>query len=734
MIGAVTAGFEQAYNLFAPKGATDRIFFNLYCFFRVFSPANSSEDQNRVAATVATLSLNGRLSRTDSFAQWIKKSYPEGVQEDPASLLVSSQVPDLITKVVAATAFYFTRNLSFYDSMTNLLAHSEKVSKVAQPILDKAASLPIPYLLQATRVIAFAPVIIKLIHIQLISKDPKGENKALNLLKTGADKTAQGLEVLWNLRFSLLCLGISTTVYRSVFLTISWLLLDDRVFSSLQDFFPKVSFTQAQQLLQLSILALSRLFNYDIWPTTGLHDGLKALLASLSLQVSSDPCDKVLEELFNQANNLQKGTLDNLDTFKTSIDTIKSDISSALKSKKITPSFASNLLEVVGNKISKTLSTIVLDLQFEAKITEKKFLEQFKATFCQKLNEEETTQLVQLLTNLKQIEIPNGSFQDNPQIAALQEFFSSKSTFELRRTCATFLWSEVKKSYEAKIISQLKKNLPYQNISDLTTLHEQLTEIGALGCPEKSVNELRSEIFKSIYDSYPVNLKLKHLCTKTNDSLPISHEKQLMNLFGTNKFLRYFAVTKKEQDDAYLLSAKFHVQRFELNLNEYLQNPPANPQKRKEIEYGLLSLAQQAKFDIKRIEQFQEFVEWKSKQPQSNQKPDQDLAAYLKQSKLFDFARTKLQIPPQFKFETVGLPGVINVIKGYVNQEALAVPEVNFPAQWTNETELSKAVSEDVNAMYEWIKKGSLQRWFERKPETLSSKEIQRLIQLDRLN
>ncbi len=719
MIEAVTAGFEQVYNRFAPKRATDRALFISYLFL-ASSSTSSSENQSRDTATLATLRLNGRLSKIDSFARWIKKSYPEDATQTPASLLVDAQVPGLITKVTAAAAFYFTRNLSFYDSMTNLLAHSETVSKVAQPILDKAASLPIPYLLQATRVIAFAPVILKLIHMQLILADPfinpRGENKALEMLKTGADKTAQGLEALWNLRFSLLCLGISTTVYQSVFSTIFWLLLDH--FSKISHFFSS------------PLIPLLNPFNYHRWPTTGFHRGLISLLGSLRAS-STNPCDKILEELFNRVNSLQEGTLDNLDTFKTSIDTIKSDISSALKSKKITPSFASNLLEVVGDKIFKTLSTIVLDSRFKTQIAEKEFLKQFKAAFCQGLNEEETTQLVQLLLNLRQMEIPKGSFKENPQIAAMKKFCFSKpilkSTPWLRYACATILWSEVKKSYKAQTISQLKKNLPYQNAFDLNALYTQLIELVTLGCPEESVNELLSEIFKSIYDSYPANLTLTDLCAKASDSLPIPHEKQLMELFGTNGALRCFAVTEKEQEDAYLLSAHFHLQRFELNLNWYLKNQPSHLQKRKEIEYGLLSLAQQAKLDTKRIEQTQEFVKWKSEQPQPNQDPDQDLAAYLKQSKLLDFLRTELQIPPQFKFETVGLPAMINVFKGYVNPKTLAVSEVNFSARWAN-TELSKALDEDIKAMSKWLQKRKLQGLEERKLlDTLSSKEIQEL-------
>ncbi len=115
---------------------------------------------------------------------------------------------DVVPALSASLVFYLTRNDSLYQSLKICLFQSEAVSKVALPFLDKiAASIPAP--LKQSRIVFLAPVIVKCFQIAIVKFDLEKNHSIFSTLYTGADQFAKGLGFLWNLRFSILSVGMS---------------------------------------------------------------------------------------------------------------------------------------------------------------------------------------------------------------------------------------------------------------------------------------------------------------------------------------------------------------------------------------------------------------------------------------------------------------------------------------------------------------------------------------------
>jgi len=154
----------------------------------LLSKIQQNQDRGHTEATCAVLGLNGRLSvEDDPFIEWMKKlSGPKTIEDaknSPFKVLLHSQLDDLIRKVIVSVGFYATSHLTLYITLSSLLSRSQTVSKIAQPLLDQIPSIPIPHPLQSARVIAFAPVIVKLLHMALLVADPMGKNNVLRLLQ-----------------------------------------------------------------------------------------------------------------------------------------------------------------------------------------------------------------------------------------------------------------------------------------------------------------------------------------------------------------------------------------------------------------------------------------------------------------------------------------------------------------------------------------------------------------------
>ncbi len=356
-----------------PAGSLDRQILFLLPLLH-FQPG---QDRGRYGTTIASLGVQNRFSEIDNpFIDWMKRGVGPELLKNPVIPLMYSQLYDLVCKVIVSTAFYITSQVSLYAALTTLLSQSQRVSKVAQPYLDGIASLPIPRPLKAVRVIVFAPIIIKLIHMALIYADPKGENRPLNILKKTADKTGQALECLFNLRLTLISLGLSKNLLGCVVSTLFFKAVGSKPVKDL------VSNPELQMILDqsLNLVAFftppygqehkgltyihSILGGTDIsmWPRMGFQAGINALWASFF--ASSDACDvESLETLFNKIEQLTKEDLALSDQQKYDIK-LRDEIDQAKREKKFDADLAKKQYALYSPKVIGLFKSIPSDQPF----------------------------------------------------------------------------------------------------------------------------------------------------------------------------------------------------------------------------------------------------------------------------------------------------------------------------------------------------------------------------------
>lgn len=164
MVAAIKAGLNCASSLVPRTDMEEKI----YSIYLVSLLLVMCEQKERSFVTRAHLSIPDGTP----FIYWfnhVSKLTP------PTPAHVRAHLPDLIRKMISATAFYFTAHLSFHTIVKNLCPPSEKVSKLVLPILEKTFNGSLLHSLPSARLVAFAPAIAKLLQMTLIHLDPKQE-------------------------------------------------------------------------------------------------------------------------------------------------------------------------------------------------------------------------------------------------------------------------------------------------------------------------------------------------------------------------------------------------------------------------------------------------------------------------------------------------------------------------------------------------------------------------------
>ena len=150
-------------------------------------------DRGRGYATLGQMAQEGRLSDDAAFSAWIRRINGVETPETAKQYFVKAECYDLIRKVIVSTAFFFSVNVSLRRSLERIFALSTTISTAKQP-------MPL------ISFIAFAPVVIKLLHIASIHFE------ASDSVKRTTQNVANGLEALWHLRFALIALGASQNI------------------------------------------------------------------------------------------------------------------------------------------------------------------------------------------------------------------------------------------------------------------------------------------------------------------------------------------------------------------------------------------------------------------------------------------------------------------------------------------------------------------------------------------
>jgi hypothetical protein len=357
MAGIVRGAAAWIYSCIPPEGTLDRKLLACLGTSVVSGLLGALISSNRDDLTIATMSRDGFFGVKPStrFTIWIQSiNTPRlnKVQKNPRhTLLFGRHVASLISKVSAVALFYLTRHLSLQTALANLLAYSEKASKVATPILNRATSIRVPYTLFVTGVLVLAPAILKLTQIALLYKKDDANNDG-GLL----DITSRIGESLLHVRFALLSLGLSKTIPQSISTTI---------YGRLVNLLPKTEFT-----LLLNWLPASRLkgiFDHNYLFTHSFDTGLSRVIDCW--WPSPKPCDvAILKDLFTQANRLPNPR--NATDLHTWLASRKANIAQALQQNQISLFYALQLNQLVGDKIHQFLVTALRDHGWIASCTQ----------------------------------------------------------------------------------------------------------------------------------------------------------------------------------------------------------------------------------------------------------------------------------------------------------------------------------------------------------------------------
>jgi hypothetical protein len=649
---------------------------------------NLGPDQGRYEATIATLGLQGKISDDTAFSKWIGT---QKTTEDSEQILVLSQMPDLICKVIAAASFILTRNISLIDTLTKIVSHSQ-VPKVALPVIKGMANLPVPRPLQSAYVIALAPVVAKLIQIALIYADPKGENSSLENIKSGANRVSQGLEFLLHLRYSLVCLGISKTFYHTIAKTVFYISYNyvfnhfaPEIFKSFKGIIPfflypsETSKTRWNNFLDL-------ITNVDYWPTSGFETGLKGMYNSF--YNSSAPYD--LEGLFNQANGLT-GTLNDLGKFRTDIETARSNITKAQKEGKISKSLAAHLNALVEQKTLEKLETFLLNPNFAAEVDTNKdaFLDiywptsavtqylEYMSLISHSVRTDRANAFVDLLKEINTATfnaedlIENDTKRTQLMTKVADQRQSESLTQELTTVCANVLRQKQKETFNRTILP----NLLVGNLDEVTARIKKIRIY--LQTKGDNFDDIRKKVFDAVLGYFPANIQ--------DNQLLSPDEANLMALYGNKGLIHAFATTPQEKYQAYLLSTHFLLKRFSLNLRWYMENRPADQDKKVQYEYLLLHQLMRAQFDYDQIVESPGYSEWaKERYDYPSLIAMERVKIYMFQSVEFDFARDiAFPIPNDFVFSTYTLPFILDSERRQVNSSGDTFASArNFEAEF----------------------------------------------------
>ncbi len=615
-----------------PQGTVDR---TILYYWPLSTFIQQTTDRDRFGATYATLGLQGRLSAENNpFSTWMKTigdpALVKEAENAPSRVLLTSQLHDLICKVIVSAGFYATSHISFYATLTHLLSHSQKVSKVAQPLLDRLASLPIPHPLQSARVIAFAPVALKLLHMAFLAIDPKGENSVMELFKRGSDKTGQALEFLWCLRFSLISLGISKNIYESIASTL---------FSQTLNYFVKDP--QVKALINLPILLfkpnkgeeaqgykylLSLIGGMDsFWPTIGFQIGLLGMWSAFF--ASAAPCDfAALDNLYTRitTTEISPAKID-------AVRQIRLSIKQAVQSRTITPSLAHELEELI---IAKGVDACLAMQHLNDPHEDSAFVDTVKELCAPNHNALDANMFVEILFSFSKLEIKTA----RRALEVLSELIDPIK--------AEVLKGKALQSLKKFVLSRIESlDISLSSTSDFVLLLDSCKSL----CGECTTDLQRVQL--SVWD------KLFQLVSSVDVSQLNSDEESQLD--RDMNWLSKIASTPEQQEKAYFVSQQYHIARLNLNLKWYLENQPAETSKQKVCEDLICKLA--LRFYTNLESQLACYQSYQIRQPTS------DFKQFVWESKAFDFARDTIPIPANFKFGSFDLPFVLGKLSRDVN-------------------------------------------------------------------
>jgi hypothetical protein len=637
-----------AKSFIPPAKTVERQIFYL-CPFLFFYPGS---DRGRYDATIASLSLQNRLEVVnDPLINWIKKDLKQDAIKNPVPLLMISHFFDLVRKVIASAAFYATSQYSLYATLSTLFSQSQRVSQVAQPHLDKIASLPIPRLLKATQVIAFAPVVIKLIQMALIYVDPNGKNSSLNTFKKTADQAGRGLECLLHLRLSLISLGVSENVLGCVVKT---------MYSQAVDYFIKDP--QLNNLVKLPLwlkpaygkeatglsyfLSVVGCTDKSMWPSLGFDLAINALLTALS--ASSDSFDiDCLQKLFDR---IEAITID-----QASITQLQKDITQAAKKNKIDTAFENRLLDRLRTKV---LTLCITDSNFEASLQTKGRRVFLKTICCPRLNSPQAEEFFNFLVKLSKFEVK----LDDLEETLISIYGLKMNELFKENLLSEFVAKKIETAFSDENIDQI-----IQNPKSLSCAGELLSSFSHTSeeC-QQIINQTKSRFFTKIKALLPQEINANGLEDE-------NEEKKIYNLATT---LSRFAVTPEEQTNASFHLVYVRTRRFQINLESYLGNQLQFPNDKIVLEQMLDVLARDTFFDLNTIKQSEAFLTWSSENG-----PSGDVKKFIAQSPAFAFLKNYPKIPAEFRFETQRLAKAVHDIYSYYevpNEDGWSY-KANFP-------------------------------------------------------
>jgi hypothetical protein len=282
--------------------------------------------------------LKSRLTSNEIFPQWLNKTYTDEVtalNNSPQWTLIKH---DLIHIVTVVAAYFFTQELSLRPSLVHILSQSEKVAKIALPLLDQVPNFP-PFLFD-TRIIVLTPIVFKLAQMVFAHLN-------LPFLKNFCSGLSHSAMLLLYVRFSIVALSRSRTIGPTALNGI------------LTDLYAKtVKFLKlGPKIEQRSIIMFNWGLLPQILPPTHKFPTLEfsyawSFLTTYVAALLYSSTTPQWETLFLQAETLT-ADINNLEPYKTHIQTIKNKIKKA----SLTDFQRTSLLEHFTHKKFECLKT-----------------------------------------------------------------------------------------------------------------------------------------------------------------------------------------------------------------------------------------------------------------------------------------------------------------------------------------------------------------------------------------
>lgn len=605
MTGAIQQ-LVSSFNYWVPPGINRQIFFSSVILTLSSYKALSLRDQKSLYELKDRINNEG-----DRFVEWLTKPYDSSqisiLKKDPKQLLHKAYLSNLSCKVGVAAACYLTIDASIYTSLIKLASQSDKISKIALPILEKIGSVPIPTFVNYARFIALIPALLEIVHYMLVYRHLITDNLSslTKALEKDIGTLSNRMEILWNLRFTVVCLAASQTLFYSVIQALT--------FFSLQNFlsaeFGNVM-TQAIRGLQFSGLAPWPFDKMaDFIPTLGFSTGLSSTYRTLL--DSHEPYNiQKLEEIFNAAHDVN-GNLENLKAYHDEILRLHDEIKGAWSKGTINQAHVQSLSTILHERCQTILETFLQNHALEGVLTQKESCSQFQTIYG-----------------------PKG----------------------LVRTGACN-WE----TFKEQLVNINKLNWAMDNLPELNQALKGITaalqkEIKSRNLSPQQLQFFQKYLSKKMKSFYEANVQ-----SHSADDADFwrQNEAELRKLFGVEGFFSEV----DQSGEAFLLQHRFHFTLFNLNLNWYLTNQHSlDKDHQKVCEHliyrqverdGIFNLSWEQMVKIPAFEKFLQEREIEPTQQQNTAIRDLLIKDFLNSTNIFDHVQQGIVISPDFKFATV---------------------------------------------------------------------------------